>query len=269
MTAHIYDELPRLLTGEASREEVLAAADHLRSCVDCQQELVSAVVAHASLTSARRFAPEIASRMFNGSIAEHASTETSEDSRPERAADNDNPDRPPVTKADFALPDLSAVFAQIRQEAAEPRRTVRFARPARFRYVAGATAAAMAAAAAVVITVAVNHNDTPSLVAAQTVQLRPYPSGTTTATARIADGKMTIDAASLPQLAGKRYEVWLTNKARTEMQPLGWLAPNGTTAVTVPPDLMSRFQDVEVSVQDVAAKTYTYSGTSVLRGSID
>jgi hypothetical protein len=268
MTAHIYDELPRLLTGEASREEVLAAADHLRSCIDCQQELVSAVVAHASLTSARRFAPEIVSRMFNGSIAEHESTETSERSRPEQAADNDNPDRPPVTKADFALPDLSAVFAQVRQEAAEPRRTVRSARPARFRYVAGATAA-MAAAAAVVITVVVNHNDTPGPVAAQTVQLQPYPSGTTTATARIADGEMTIDAASLPQLAGKRYEVWLTNKARTEMQPLGWLAPNGTAAVTVPPDLMSRFQDVEVSVQDVAAKTYTYSGTSVLRGSID
>ena len=54
--AHISDDLPRLLTGDATRDEVLAAAEHLRSCPDCQQELVSAVVAHASLTSAQRFA---------------------------------------------------------------------------------------------------------------------------------------------------------------------------------------------------------------------
>ena len=34
-----------------------APPQHLRTCPDCQQELVSAVVAHASLTSAHRFAP--------------------------------------------------------------------------------------------------------------------------------------------------------------------------------------------------------------------
>ena len=58
-TTHITDELPRLLTGDATRDEVLAAGAHLRTCIDCQQELVSATVAHASLASAQRFAPEI------------------------------------------------------------------------------------------------------------------------------------------------------------------------------------------------------------------
>lgn len=62
MSTHISDDLPRLLTGEATRDEVLAAATHLRGCPDCQQELVSAVVAHASLSSVRRFAPEVARR---------------------------------------------------------------------------------------------------------------------------------------------------------------------------------------------------------------
>jgi hypothetical protein len=83
MSTHISDDLPRLLTGEASREEVLAAATHLRSCPDCQQELVSAVVAHASLSSAQRFAPGVIS------------------SRPS------------------ALPDLESVFASARSEAAQ------------------------------------------------------------------------------------------------------------------------------------------------------
>ena len=77
---------------------------------------------------------------------------------------------------------------------------------------------------------------------------------------------MRIDAASLPKLNGKRYEVWLTNAARTRMQPVGWLGANGTAALTVPPDLLKRFTDIEVSVQPVDASTYDYSGTSVLRG---
>ena len=59
MNPHISDDLPSLLTGEATRDETLAAAAHLRTCADCQQELVSAVVAHASLASAKRSAPEL------------------------------------------------------------------------------------------------------------------------------------------------------------------------------------------------------------------
>lgn len=80
--AHISDDVPALLTGDASREVVLAAAGHLRECVDCQQELVSAVIAHASLTSAQRFAPEI------------------------------------VTVAD--LPDLTKLFDEVKAEASAP-----------------------------------------------------------------------------------------------------------------------------------------------------
>ena len=36
--------------------------------------------------------------------------------------------------------------------------------------------------------------------------------------------------------------------------------------MSVPGDLLSRFSDIEVSVQNVGAATYDYSGTSVLRG---
>src|SRR3954467_14468288 len=84
---HLSDDIPRLLTGDASREEVLAAAEHLRGCPDCQQELVSAVVAHASLTSAQRFAPEVVAPAH-------------EDAEPAGP-----------------LPDLGDVFAGVRREA--------------------------------------------------------------------------------------------------------------------------------------------------------
>ena len=79
---------------------------------------------------------------------------------------------------------------------------------------------------------------------------------------------MKLDAASLPQLdSAHRYEVWLTNAARTRMQPLGWVAPDGTAQLTVPPSLMASYSAIEVSVQQVDAASYSYSGTSVLRGS--
>src|SRR5262249_44365117 len=88
MSEHISDDLPRLLTGEATRAETLAAAAHLRECPDCQQELVSAVVAHAALTSATRGA---------------AHAVLGRDPQP------------------GPLPDLSEVFATVRDEATSTR----------------------------------------------------------------------------------------------------------------------------------------------------
>jgi hypothetical protein len=237
MTAHISDELPRLLTGEATRDVVQSAAAHLRTCEDCQQELVSAVVAHASLTSAQRFAPEIVARPAR----EHA-----------------------APAGDGALPDLSAVFAQIREEASDaPRATRRSRRP---------LYAVAAVAAGIVIGTggtALIHNVGDNTPAGRSVALAAFDAGKTSAKATVRnDGQLRLDAAALPTLDPKhRYEVWLTNKARSQMQPIGWIGANGKATLTVPPNLMSRYSAIEVSVQDVDAATYTYSGTSVLRGS--
>jgi hypothetical protein len=273
MTAHISDELPRMLTGEASRDAVLAAADHLRSCVDCQQELVSAVVAHASLTSAHRFAPEIVSHMFAGTLGETETAETAETPRTREDAESEpgSDDNDPDALSDFALPDLSSVFAQVRREAAEPRRSARPMHPAaRTRYLVGAAAAAvlLGSGAAVYLATSGNNTTTSPPTAARTVRLSPFDTGTSAATAKIRGAGMSIDAASLPHLSGKRYEVWLTNDARTKMQPVGWLGADGVAAMTIPSDLMAQYQDIEVSVQPVDTNDYVYSGTSVLRGSI-
>jgi hypothetical protein len=88
---HIDEDLPLILTGEADRATVYAAVDHLRDCTDCYHELLSLLTAHASLSSAARFAPEVITAT---AVPRHAAV--------------------------AVPPDLSAVFAQIRAEVDEP-----------------------------------------------------------------------------------------------------------------------------------------------------
>lgn len=242
MTEHLTDEIPRLLTGEADREVTLAAAEHLRTCVDCQQELVSAVVAHASLTSAQRFAPEVVARPH---VPTGAAGQVAQSPR-------------------APLPDLSAVFAEVRREA-DTDFPPPHARAPRRRAALAAAAAVVVAAAAGGIYAATSGDNTPAM---RTVALSAFDRGTTNATARIGDGTVEVSATSLPQVAGKRYEVWLTDAKRTKMQPIGWIGANGTARLTVPTAMMRQYHDLEVSVQNASTSSYQYSGTSVLRGPI-
>lgn len=237
MSTHIADELPRLLTGEATRDEVMAAAAHLRTCPDCQQELVSAVVAHSSLTSAQRFAPEIIAF-----ADEEASTEQA---------------------AGKGLPDLSSVFEHARAESAAP--PARSGHPRRLAAAAAIAGLVIGGGAAVAADRLATGSSSP---AGTTVALAAFGVGTHSASARVANDRMTVDAASLPRLgADQRYEVWLTNAKRTAMQPVGWIDTDGRATLTVPQTLMAKYSAIEVSVQKVDAPTYDYSGTSVLRGS--
>lgn len=258
MTGHISEELPLLLTGEASRDAVMDAAAHLRGCEDCQQELVSAVVAHASLTSAHRFAPEIVARSFELPLHDAA-----------------------LGADDEPLPDLSSIFAKVREEAAPAAgdvtqdaatgsagahraRVLRFS-PRTGLAVAAAAAGILIGAGAVAVVSGVGDGNGPS---GRSVALAAFDKGTAPAKALVTDkGRMSLDATSLPKLGQNyRYEVWLTNDNRTQMQPIGWIDTDGTADLTVPADLMAEYSDIEVSVQRVDAPTYTYSGTSVLRG---
>ena len=228
MSAHIANELPRLLTGEATRDEVMTAAAHLRTCVDCQQELVSAVVAHASLTSAQRFAPEVI------------------------APAHEDAELP------GPLPDLSDVFAQARREAGSPATGRR-----RWRV------AAAAAAAAVVIggttAAVVELNDSGSSAPATNVALAPFHDGTRPAEVTVRGTTMKVDASRLPRLDGQHfYEVWLTDKGRTAMWPLGAIGQDNRAQLPVPASVMARYAAIEVSVQ--RANQTGYSGVSVLRG---
>ncbi|WP_375475877.1 anti-sigma factor domain-containing protein [uncultured Jatrophihabitans sp.] len=240
MSDHLAENLPRLLTGDANRVEVMAAAEHLRSCPDCQQELVSAVVAHASLTSARRFAPEIVS--------------------PERAELDLDAD----SAAAGPLPDLSSVFETARAEAAaSPVRSLRTAH--RGRLLAVAAAAVVLVGGGVTIAETVGGADSP---ASRTVKLSAFDQGTKPAKATLTGGQtMRIDASALPKLdASHRYEVWLTDDRRKQMLPVGPIGRDNRAELTVPPTDMAKYHDIEISVQRTDQLT-DYSGISVLRGS--
>lgn len=241
-TMHISDDLPRLLTGDATRDEVMVAAEHLRTCIDCQQELVSATIAHASLASAQRFAAEVVAP---------------------RADDLETIELPTATD----LPDLSAVFAQVRQDAATDAVAVTTKpRLSRTRFaVAAAVAGLLIGGGGAIAATQLGSSSSP---AGRSVALAAFGEGTHAATARIASGKLTINASSLPVPdAEHRYEVWLTNPARTQMQPVGWIGTDGKATLTVPQDLTQTFSAIEVSVQRVDAPRYEFSGVSVLRGS--
>lgn len=259
MTAHIVNDLPRMLTGEATRDEVLTGAAHLRQCIDCQQELVSAVVAHASLTSAQRFAPEVVSGIgddfFTGPGDDGDGGDDPDNPHLEDETVSGQPERPTPP-----LPDLSAVFSQVRKEAGAPQPT----RHPRRGYLIAAAAAVVILGGGAALYAATSGSD--SGTSTNTIELAAYDKGTTRASATLSGDHLKIDAAALPEMSGERYEVWLTNSGRTEMQPIGWLGPDGTASMTVPSDLLQRFSDIEVSVQSIQAKDYAYSGTSVLRG---
>lgn len=230
MSQHISDDLPRLLTGDASRDETLVAAEHLRGCPDCQQELVSAVVAHASLSSAHRFAPR--------SLAADATR-----AEPEPAA----------------LPDLSAVFAQVRAEAAAAPRAGKRLRA----LIAVAAAAVVATAAGVTIAETVGSPSSHSV--AQTLLLRPaaaHPDASAKVT--ITGDRMHLDATSLPQLdADHQYEVWLVADA-TGLRPLGYIGHDRTADLTVPASVMAQYTSVAISVQ--RNNQVDFSGDVVVRG---
>ena len=240
MSTHIFDELPLLLTGEADRATVALAADHLRECEDCQQELVSALVAHASLSSAARFAPELRTLLST-----------------------DAEDRP-VEPAQ--LPDMTPIFEMAKQEARAPRHSVvpARARPRRGRWVAVAAVAGVLVGGGAVLA-AQNLGGSPP---ARTVQLGAFDQGRVAASAKlVGSNEVQVDASSLPTPeSGKNYEVWLTDTARKNLQPVGWIGSNGKTKLQIPPSLLGRFTDIEVSVQKVS-DPYQFSGTSVLRGS--
>jgi hypothetical protein len=239
MSTHIHDELPLLLSGEADRATVTAAAAHLRGCVDCRDELITALTAHAALSSAARVAPTTA--------APPAPTQPT-----------------PGTESAPELPDLSSMFAQVRHEVDTPNASTAGSPRWRGRWLAAAAVVGLAAGGGGVLA-AEHAGHGPS---SRAVALAAYDRGTQAASAKIVGGdQMKLDATALPSLPqGKRYEVWLTDAARQHMQPLGWVGSNGRSDLTVPADLITRFSAIEVSVQDVNAP-YLYSGVSVLRGS--
>ena len=242
MSNHISEDIPRLLTGEASRDDVLSAAEHLRSCPDCQQELVSAVVAHASLTSAHRFAPEVVVPTGTG-LDEDRDTHAS-------------------AGVLATLPPMASMFEKVREEAEQASHRTHAA-PKRRRLLAVAAAAVIlvggGAAIAEVATSSSSSNQ-------HSVALTAFDRGHTSAAVTIVDDrKVSIDAGKLPRLDSDHvYELWMTDGARKHMQSVGVLGNDNTATFTVSPKSLTHYDNFEVSVQ--RTNQTQYSNISVLRG---
>ncbi len=246
--AHVYEELPALLRGEADRATVSSAAAHLRECEDCRQELISALLAHAALASAARYAPDLAA-MLAGPAAEPAGD--AGDEPPPAAAAQPDP---------ALLPDFGPILASVRADRPPgPARPPRAFRP---RWLAAAAVVGIGLGVGGVAAADALHTG-PS---ARTVQLAAFGTGTVPATAKIVGGhEVKVDAAALPTPGPDRlYEVWLTNKARTQMYAVGSLPAGRTGTFTVAPALLHTYSALEVSVQPLSDSGY--SGVSVLRG---
>jgi hypothetical protein len=250
MNNHITEDIPRLLTGEANRDDALSAAEHLRSCPDCQQELVSAVVAHASLTSAHRFAPDVVSPP---------------------SLDGDHGDLRNGDRADPAgdggptLPPMTSMFQQVREEA-ELAAAKKRAAPRRHRLVAVAAAAVILVGGGVTVAeVATSSSSAPS-AGKQTISLTAFDRGSDQANVTIvAQRKLSIDATKLPRLDRNHvYELWLTDSARKNMQSVGVLGNDNTASFTVSSKSLTHYDNFEVSIQ--RTNQTQYSGVSVLRG---
>jgi anti-sigma-K factor RskA len=281
VNAHVFDELPLLLTGEADRSTVAAVAVHLRECEDCRNELIAAITAHAALMSAARYVPELAAprRVTHDRFD---LDDRSGDPDLFEVSDSDSPEPP----------DLSAVFAQIRAEAnaagnsavevdddtddgspppAIKHRQQRERRQSRSKPGVSRPRVWLAAAAAAVVlglgagvTYAVESG--PSTPTTRALSLQAFDQGVTNGSARlIGNNELSLDASTLPVLStGRYYEVWLTNGSRTSMAPVGVLDADRKATITVPASEMSTYAAIEVSVQETSG-VGSYSGHSVLR----
>jgi hypothetical protein len=240
MTSHVGDEIPGMLRGDALRHEALTSAAHLRGCSDCQDELISALVAHVALTSTARLLRR------TGPIGIEI-------------ADDDS--ATPVLRFPFDESGAAPISGSKNRPVAVVSETVApmaHSRHGRRRGLAAGAAALLAAAGVAGVFLSPGS-------ASRSVSLSAYGVGTSNATAEFIGVDVDI-RANLPALSGgSYYEVWLTDASRTVMTPVGELVSPGSTELSLSRDVVSRFADIEVSVESPANGS-EYSGLSVLRG---
>jgi hypothetical protein len=239
--AHVADELPGLLAGECDREQTLTLAAHLRACPQCQEELVSVVLAAGILRATVR-AEQAPSPAVSPSPLPSSSESTSS---PEAGA----PDPPEwLTRATRQRP---AGWGTRRRLVALAAAVV---------IVAGAVAAGLGLS-------------TSSAPVTNRAALRPLHApagahGAVTVTAASGARQVQVSTDDLPAAGqGHYYEVWLLDPATLKMLPMGALAPSGQATFGVATGLMAGYSAVDVSLQANNGNP-VHSATSVLRGTL-
>lgn len=226
------DNLPAMLRGELDRAVLADTVGHLHDCPRCQQDLVAMAAANGAVLAARR-------TLLVG--------------------------HPAAGSGEVPLPADLPAYRPPRS-----RRTGRVLAPV----LSGLAAACLA----VLATVAVMRSATDqpagpvqraqlSAVAPGGPASGPPRSGSVTMRAAAQAGTvMTIQTSGLPSASsGRFYYAWLFNPETNKMLALGVVGPDGTATFKVDTTLLSRYQAVDVSLQDDNGNP-AHSSVSVLRG---
>jgi hypothetical protein len=239
--AHVADELPGLLAGECDREQTLTLAAHLRACPQCQEELVSVVVAAGILRATVR-----AEQAPSPAVSPSPLPSSSESTSSPGAGAPDTPEW--LTRATRRGP---AGWGTRRRFVALAAAVV---------IVAGAVAAGLGLS-------------TSSAPVTNQAALRPLKApagahGAVTVTAASGARQVQVSTDGLPAPGqGHYYEVWLLDPATLKMLPMGALAPSGQATFGVATGLMAGYSAIDVSLQANNGNP-VHSAVSVLRGTL-
>jgi hypothetical protein len=250
--AHVADELPGLLAGECDREQTFTLAAHLRACPQCQEELVSVVVASGILRATAR--AEQAPSVPAPSLAVPPSPAISPSPLPSSSESTSSPGA--------GAPDT-------------PEWLTRATRPGPAgwgtrRRLAALAAAVVIVAGAVAAGLGLSSSSAPvtNRAALRALQAPAGAHGAVTVTAASGARQVQVSTAGLPAPGqGHYYEVWLLDPATLKMLPMGALAPSGHATFGVATGLMAGYSAVDVSLQANNGNP-VHSATSVLRGTL-
>jgi Anti-sigma-K factor rskA len=246
--AHVADELPGLLSGECGREQTRTLAAHLRACPECQEELVSVVVAAGILRATAR------AEQAHGPVSVPSPSASAPPSSPPSSSDS-------TSSPGAGAPDT-------------PEWLTRASRPGPAgwgtrRKVAAVAAAVLIVAGAVAAGLGLSSGS-PVLnrAALHPLQAPRGASGAVTVTAASGARQVQVNTDDLPNPGqGHYYEVWLLDPATLKMMPMGALAPSGHATFGVAAGLMAGYSAVDISLQANNGNP-VHSAVSVLRGTL-
>jgi anti-sigma factor RsiW len=241
--AHVVDELPALLAGESSREQTLTVAAHLRACPQCQEELVSMVVAIGTLRAAAR-AEQVPARSARPAPSPLPSF-----------SDSTGSPGAPVTET----PDWLAGISRRGPAGWGTRRRLA---------VIAAAVVVIAGAVAAGLGLSASGPPVVNRAALHPLQAPAGASGAVTVTAAPGARQVQVSTDDLPAPGqGHYYEVWLLDPATLKMMPMGALAPSGRATFGVATGLMAGYSAVDISLQANNGNP-VHSAVSVLRGTL-
>jgi Anti-sigma-K factor rskA, C-terminal len=231
-TEHPVDELPALLHGELRLDEVRTVTTHLRSCASCQRELVEIATGFGAVTRMQRQGLIDAVPPVLPPLGELPADAEADDGESDGKGDARNSDG----------------------------RRVRWLVP-----VAAAVVALVAMAGAVLLTR--DGSSSPTGPVAQ-VALTPVSDQSAAGKVKMSgtgpSRAMVVSTNLPPASTDHYYEVWLLDTRTNGMVAVGVLPASGTAHFTIPEELVSRYDAVDLSLQDDNGNP-THSQRSVLR----